>query len=153
MCTGKCEGEPLPSRSRPPLGGRKKKRVGEREGEREKKGRKEGKKERQRERNKRNAFLSQVKQFPGSSMVKNRPADSRDSGDSVSIPVSGRSPGGGNDNPLQYSCLKVLRTEEPGGLHLSMSPWHHKESDTTKHAHIYESVVWSQNPGGLGKCP
>ena len=47
--------------------------MGEREGEREKKGRKERKKERQRERKKRNAFLSQVKQCPGSSMVKNWP--------------------------------------------------------------------------------
>ena len=27
-------------------------------------------------------------------------------GDLGSIPGSGRSPGGGNDNPLQYSCLK-----------------------------------------------
>ena len=26
--------------------------------------------------------------------------------DVVSIPRSGRSPGGGNDNPLQYSCLE-----------------------------------------------
>ena len=26
-------------------------------------------------------------------------------GDSGSIPESGRSPGGGNDDPLQYSCL------------------------------------------------
>ena len=26
-------------------------------------------------------------------------------GDTVSIPGSGRSPGGGNGNPLQYSCL------------------------------------------------
>ena len=30
----------------------------------------------------------------------------RDTGDAVSIPVSGRSPGTGNGNPLQYSCLK-----------------------------------------------
>ena len=34
------------------------------------------------------------------------------------IPGSGRSPGGGNGNPLQYSCLeKIPWTEEPGGLH------------------------------------
>ena len=33
-----------------------------------------------------------------------------------SIPGSGRSPGVGSGNPLQYSCLKILRTEEPGGL-------------------------------------
>ena len=34
-------------------------------------------------------------------MVKNLPANTRDAG---SIPGSGRSPGGGNGNPLQYSC-------------------------------------------------
>ena len=28
----------------------------------------------------------------------------------------GRSPEGGNGNPLQYSCLKNPWTEEPGGL-------------------------------------
>ena len=29
---------------------------------------------------------------------------------------SGRSPGEGNGNPLQYSCLEIPWTEEPGGL-------------------------------------
>ena len=32
------------------------------------------------------------------------------------IPGSGRSPGGGHGNPLQYSCLGNPCTEEPGGL-------------------------------------
>ena len=41
--------------------------------------------------------------FPGSSMVKNLPANAGDTG---SIPGSGRSPGEGNDNPLQYYCLE-----------------------------------------------
>ena len=39
-------------------------------------------------------------------IVKNPPANAGDAGDAVSVLVSGRSPGGGNDNPLQYSCLK-----------------------------------------------
>ena len=38
------------------------------------------------------------------------------SGDRGSIPESGRSPGGGNRNLLQYSCLKISWTEEPGRL-------------------------------------
>ena len=38
-------------------------------------------------------------------MAKNPPANAGDTGDSGSIPGSGRSPGGGNGNPLQYSCL------------------------------------------------
>ena len=38
-------------------------------------------------------------------------------GDPGSLPGSGRSPGEGNGNPLQYSCLeKTPWTEEPGGL-------------------------------------
>ena len=40
--------------------------------------------------------------FPGGSVVKNPPANVGDAG---LIPVSGRFPGEGNGNPLQYSCL------------------------------------------------
>ena len=39
-------------------------------------------------------------------MVKNPPANAGDTGDAGSIPESGRSPGGGNGNSLQYSCLE-----------------------------------------------
>ena len=39
-------------------------------------------------------------------MVKNLPANSGDIRDAVSIPGSGSSPGGGQGNPLQYSCLE-----------------------------------------------
>ena len=38
-------------------------------------------------------------------MVKNPPASGRDAGNVGLISGSGRSPGGGNGNPLQYSCL------------------------------------------------
>ena len=38
-----------------------------------------------------------------------------DTGDPGSIPGSGRSPGGGHGNPLQYSCLRIPWTEEAGG--------------------------------------
>ena len=41
--------------------------------------------------------------LPGESVVMNPPANAGDPG---SIPGSGRSPGEGNDNPLQYSCLE-----------------------------------------------
>ena len=43
--------------------------------------------------------------FLGGSVVKNPPASAGDAGDLGSIPGSGRSPGEGNGNPLQYSCL------------------------------------------------
>ena len=38
-------------------------------------------------------------------VVKNLPANAEDKRDAGSIPGSGRSPGVGNGNPLQYSCL------------------------------------------------
>ena len=47
-------------------------------------------------------------------------------GDLGSIPRSGRSPGEGNGNPLQYSC-SVPWTEDPGRLQF-MGP---QESDMT----------------------
>ena len=40
--------------------------------------------------------------YPDGSLVKNLPANVGDAG---SIPRSGRSPGGGKGNPLQYFCL------------------------------------------------
>ena len=39
-------------------------------------------------------------------MVKNLPVNAGDAGDVGSIPGSGRFPGGGNANALQYSCLE-----------------------------------------------
>ena len=46
-----------------------------------------------------------VKGFSGGSVVKSLPANARDTKDVGQIPESGRSPGEGNGNPLQYSCL------------------------------------------------
>ena len=39
-------------------------------------------------------------------MVKNPPTNTEDAGDMGSIPGLGKSPGEGNGNPLQYSCLE-----------------------------------------------
>ena len=44
--------------------------------------------------------------FPCGTVVKNLPANAGDTRDSGFIPGSGRSPGVGNGNPLQCSCLK-----------------------------------------------
>ena len=41
-------------------------------------------------------------------MVKNLPANAGDIRDAGLIPGSGRFPGGGHDNSLQYSCLENL---------------------------------------------
>ena len=43
--------------------------------------------------------------FPGGTVVKNPPVNAGDIRDVGSIPGLGRSPGGGNSNPLQYTCL------------------------------------------------
>ena len=44
--------------------------------------------------------------FPGGAVVKTPPANAGDARDTGLIPKSGRSPGIGNGNPLQYSCLE-----------------------------------------------
>ena len=49
-------------------------------------------------------------------MVKNPSTKVRDIGYVSSIPWSRRSPGEGNGNPLQYSCLENPWTKEPGEL-------------------------------------
>ena len=48
----------------------------------------------------------------GSAVVKNPPANTGDTIDVGSIPMSGRSPGGGNGNALQYSCLENSMNRE-----------------------------------------
>ena len=53
-------------------------------------------------------------------MVKNLPANARDAGDGGSIPGLGRSPGEGNGNPLQYSCLE--KSHRQRSL-VDCSPW------------------------------
>ena len=50
-----------------------------------------------------NDSLALIKGFPGGSEVK---VSASNAGDPGSIPGSGRFPGEGNGNPLQYSCLK-----------------------------------------------
>ena len=50
--------------------------------------------------------------FPGSSEGKESACNAGDTGP---ISGSGRSPGGGNGNPLQYPCLENAHGEQPGG--------------------------------------
>ena len=57
-------------------------------------------------------------------MVKNLPARAGDMGSSLG---SGRSTGGGNGNPVQYSCLE--NSMDRGA---EWAPWSHKESDRTE---------------------
>ena len=66
--------------------------------------------------------------FSGGSVVKNLPGNAGDPKGTGPIPGSGRSLGGGNGTPLQYSWL-----ESHGQKSLAdYSPWGCKESDTTE---------------------
>ena len=47
-----------------------------------------------------------IQHFPDGSDGKGSACNAGDTGDADSIPGSGRSPGEGNGNPLQYSCLE-----------------------------------------------
>ena len=68
--------------------------------------------------------------FPDGTVVKNPPAHAGDAGYVGLIPGSGRSPGVGHGDRLQYSCLG---NSFPGQRSLvGYSPWGHKESDTTE---------------------
>ena len=50
-------------------------------------------------------------------VVKNPPANAGDVRDLGSRPGSGRSPGGGHGNPLQYSCLENSMDRRARGYH------------------------------------
>ena len=61
-------------------------------------------------------------------VVKNLPANGGDSGNVGSVPGSGRSPGEGNSNPLQHSCLE--NSMDRGAWWAIV--WGRKESDMTE---------------------
>ena len=60
-----------------------------------------------------NGYIMFLMGFHGGSDSKASVCNAEDPG---SIPGSGRSPGEGNGNPLQYSCLENPMTEESGRL-------------------------------------
>ena len=62
--------------------------------------------------------------------VKNPPANAGDVRDESSIPGSGRSPGGGHGNPLQYSCLENFM--DRGAWKATVHTQVCKEWDTTE---------------------
>ena len=70
-------------------------------------------------------FLPRLRSQVAVPGVKNLPTNTRDERDVGWIPGSGRSPGRGHGNPLQYSYLEHPRS--PAGY----SPWGWKESGTT----------------------
>ena len=79
-------------------------------------------------------------------MVKNLPANAEDIRDANLIPGSGRSPGGGPENPLQYSCL-----EKPMDRAAWWATVHSiAESETTEAAqHTRTQRLSGETPGRL----
>ena len=74
--------------------------------------------------------------FPGDSAVKNLPANAGDVG---LIPGLGRSPGVGNGNALQYSCLDNLMAK---GVWLATV---HGVTQLSRHAHnVHCSIIYLQ---------
>ena len=57
--------------------------------------------------NSNNTKTKQLQRIRVALVVKNLPANTGDIRDAGSIPRSGRSPGGGHGNPLQYYCLET----------------------------------------------
>ena len=74
--------------------------------------------------------------FPGgtSGKKKNLHANASDARDAGLIPGSGISPGEGNINPFQYSCLENPKDKEAWWATVYGVS---KESDMTEHAHTY----------------
>ena len=72
--------------------------------------------------------------FPDDSAVKNVPVNAEDTGHLGSISGSGRSPGRGNGNPLQYSSLENPMDRGSWGCY---SPYGCKEPDVSEHEHVH----------------
>ena len=68
-------------------------------------------------------------------MVKNLPANAGDTRDTGLIPGSGRSPGGGHGNPLQYSCLENPNGQRSLAGYSPLGPTESDMTETTLHAH------------------
>ena len=68
-------------------------------------------------------------------MVKNFSVNAGDTRNASSTAELRRSPGVGNGNPFQYSCLGNPVDRERSLA--AYSPWGHRESDTTEHTHTY----------------
>ena len=76
------------------------------------------------------SHLHNYRVFPGGSVVKNTPANAGNSRDPGLIRGSGRSPGKGNGNLLQYFCLE--NPMDRGAWWVTYSLWDRKESDMTE---------------------
>ena len=90
--------------------------------------------------------------FPGGTGVKNPPANAVDTGPTGSIPGLGRPPGGGHDNPLQYSCLEnpMDRGAWWATIHRAAQAWIQLKQLST-HSFVLLLFLSLQNFSGLPK--
>ena len=70
---------------------------------------------------------------------KNVPANAGYVRDAGLTPGSGRAPGEGNGNSLQYSCLEISMDRRAWGRR--DRPWGRKDLATTEHIHIHTETV------------
>ena len=105
------------------------------------------------EKNLKNSVCLRVYVYVGASLdgsaEKNPPAVPGEAGDPGSVPVSGRSPGGGHGNQFQYSCLGNPMDR---GAKWATYPRGHKELDMTEvteymrartHTHTHTHTVYT----------
>ena len=103
--------------------------------------------------------------FPDGAVVKNLPANARNARDAGSIPGLGRYPGGGNGNPLQYSCLENSMDREAWWATVHgvakvrhMSDLAHTHTHTHTHTHslskLFPFIIswWLPGGGGVAGC-
>ena len=76
-------------------------------------------------------------------MVKNPPANAGDVRDTGSIPELGRSPGGENDNPLQYSCLE--NSTDRGTWRATVHGAAKSRTRLSVYTHVSVKEPWGQN--------
>ena len=93
-----------------------------------------------------NSIFPNKQGFPGGSVVKKLPANAGDTEDSGLIPELGRSPGGGNGNPLQYSCLGNPKDR---GVWWATTHVVIKEMDINQQLSMHAFLVSTQMHSGL----
>ena len=86
------------------------------------------------------------------SVVKNLPANEGDTGDTDLIPGLGKSPGGGNGNPLQHSCLGYPMDRGAWTATVHGVPKSQTQLSNWAHTHIHCSrVTWKTRTSELSR--
>ena len=94
-----------------------------------------------------NTLYVNYRVFLGGSVVNNLPATTRDTGDVGSISGSGRSPGQGNSNSFQYSCLgnamdrKAWGGYSIGSRKIIRHDWVTQGARTRAHTHTHTHTI------------